>query len=86
MAIAILGWGSLIWCPGNLRIRGPWRHDGPVLPIEFARISADGRLTLVVHRSTSITSPGIVALLTGYLPTCGSLSWRGYATNEQSTQ
>jgi hypothetical protein len=48
MAIAILGWGSLIWCPGNLRMKGAWRQDGPELPIEFARISTDGRLTLVL--------------------------------------
>lgn len=48
MAIAILAWGSLIWCLGNLRIQGAWRQDGPTLPVESARISADGRLTLVL--------------------------------------
>ena len=47
--IAVLGWGSLIWCPGGLRIRTLWRPDGPRLPIEFARISQDDRLTLVIH-------------------------------------
>jgi len=49
MAIAVIGWGSLIWCPGSLRIRSRWHVDGPALPIEFARISSDGRLTLVIH-------------------------------------
>jgi hypothetical protein len=49
MRIAIIGWGSLIWCPGALNISTRWRSDGPVLPIEFARISADGRLTLVIN-------------------------------------
>ncbi len=49
MRIAIIGWGSLIWCPGNLRIGTRWRRDGPMLPIEFARISRDGRLTLVIY-------------------------------------
>jgi hypothetical protein len=49
MQIAVIGWGSLIWCPGCLRIKSRWRSDGPALPIEFARISGDGRLTLVIH-------------------------------------
>jgi hypothetical protein len=49
MNIAIIGWGSLIWCPGCLRIKTRWRLDGPKLPIEFARISQDERLTLVIH-------------------------------------
>ena len=48
MEIAVIGWGSLIWCPGSLRIKTKWRSDGPRLPIEFARISRDGRLTLVI--------------------------------------
>jgi|ERR1700676_129292 len=49
MQIAVIGWGSLIWCPGLLLIRTKWRPDGPLLPLEFARISRDGRLTLVIH-------------------------------------
>ncbi|MGB9067522.1 MAG: hypothetical protein WCC21_03035 [Candidatus Acidiferrales bacterium] len=49
MQIAILGWGSLIWCPGSLQIKSCWHRDGPDLPIEFARVSKDGRLTLVIH-------------------------------------
>lgn len=49
MNVAVIGWGSLIWCPGSLRIKTRWRRDGPRLPIEFARISKDGRLTLVIH-------------------------------------
>lgn len=51
MKIACLGWGSLIWNPGDLKIKKrqlPWHSDGPLLPIEFARRSRDGRLTLVI--------------------------------------
>lgn len=51
MEIAIIGWGSLIWSPGELQLATRWHPDGPVLPIEFARISKDGRLTLVIHPS-----------------------------------
>lgn len=48
MTIACIGWGSLIWSPGDLPTNGGWRTDGPHLPVEFARISKDGRLTLIV--------------------------------------
>ena len=50
MKIAILGWGSLIWLPKDLKFdtNSGWKENGPVLPIEFARISKDGRLTLVI--------------------------------------
>ena len=53
MNIAVIGWGSLIWCPGSLRIKTKWRREGPALPIEFARISEDGRLTLVIHPNSA---------------------------------
>lgn len=50
MKTAILGWGSLIWQPKILKFDANigWKENGPVLPIEFARISQDGRLTLVI--------------------------------------
>lgn len=47
--IAVLGWGSLIWNPRNLSISSKWFKDGPHIPIEFARISNDDRLTVVVY-------------------------------------
>jgi hypothetical protein len=65
--IAIVAWGSLVWRPTNcgvtlqLRSAGQWEQDGPSLPVEFARISRDGCLTLVVvpdypHRVTTLWS------------------------------
>jgi hypothetical protein len=54
MKIALLGWGSLIWDHGSgfdTKI-GPWESEGPVLPVEFSRISSTrkGALVLVIDR------------------------------------
>jgi len=46
--IACIGWGSLIEHPGCLATLGTWVADGPRLPVEFARESNDGRITLVI--------------------------------------
>jgi len=54
--IACLGWGSLIWSPRELPVEGGWRPDGPRLPIEFARVSADRRLTLAVNRGSPLVT------------------------------
>lgn len=51
---ACLGWGSLIWNPSDLPISHEWREDGPNLPLEFARKSADGRTTLVVCKQGTV--------------------------------
>ncbi len=50
LKVAILGWGSLIPEPAPLRIVGNWCVGGPSLKIEFSRISANGRLTLVIDQ------------------------------------
>lgn len=51
MKIACIGWGSLIWQPKNLQIQRKWFCDGPIVPVEFARQSNDGRLTLVISEN-----------------------------------
>lgn len=61
--IAIIGWGSIIWDARDLPIDGDWHVDGPALPLEFARISKNGRLTLVIAPS-----------LAGPSKTCWALS------------
>ncbi len=48
---AILGWGSLIWDLDNLapHVRGGWEMGGgPVLPMEFTRVSPKRKMGLVV--------------------------------------
>lgn len=50
--IAILGWGSLLWDerPEFDKTHHDWRLDGPILPLEFSRVSAtrNDALTLVI--------------------------------------
>ncbi len=48
---AVLGWGSLIWKPEELKTAAPFAPNGPLLPIEFCRVSKDGRLTLAIDET-----------------------------------
>ena len=62
MRIAILAWGSLIWDPRTLNINGNWDLTGFTLPIEFSRVSSDGRLTLVIDHENGEQVPVFYAL------------------------
>ncbi len=47
----VLAWGSLILNPGELKTAAKFAPNGPLLPIEFCRVSKDGRLTLAIDES-----------------------------------
>ncbi|GLR66404.1 hypothetical protein GCM10010909_10840 [Acidocella aquatica] len=51
MKIAILGWGSLLWDPRELKLKAPFELTGPSLPIEFCRVSKNLRLTLIIDEA-----------------------------------
>ena len=61
MKILILGWGSLIYDLDGLPVEGNWQTNGPILPIEFSRISQkgvrSGCLTLVVDPINGASVP-----------------------------
>lgn len=61
-SIAIIGWGSLLWDLENLapHVSGDWALDrGPILPLEFVRISAKrlDALTVVVDDGHGVPCP-----------------------------
>jgi hypothetical protein len=47
----LLAWGSLVWDPRGLETAAPFAANGPLLPIEFCSIAADGRLTLAIDET-----------------------------------
>ena len=51
MKSVVLAWGSLVWDPRDLQIATKFAANGPLLPIEFCRISGDGRLTLAIDET-----------------------------------
>jgi hypothetical protein len=57
MTIAILSWGSLIWEPQQLPLSSEWKTGGPLLPIEFSRISDNRKLTLVIDPVHGVICP-----------------------------
>ena len=51
MKTAILAWGSLVWDPRDCKQAAEFAPDGPLLPIEFCRISGGRRLTLALDET-----------------------------------
>jgi len=51
--IVYLGWGSLLWRDKNLKIDS-WSQTDIEVPLEFSRISKDGRLTLVIDEANGV--------------------------------
>ncbi len=82
--IACLGWGSLIWDPRTLPIRRHWYNDGPFIPVEFARQSNDGRITLVVVQGVRLMRSLWALMDTGDLnDAVDKLAEREGVTNKQ---
>jgi hypothetical protein len=48
--------GSLLWDPADLQTAAKFVANGPLLPIEFSRISADGRLTLAIDEPSALSA------------------------------
>lgn len=67
--IVYLAWGSLIWNPLYLNIT-KWYKDGPVLPLEFSRISdyGKGRMTLVIDPEIGVNNRVYYAYFKGINP------------------
>lgn len=47
-SIVILRWGSLLWDRDDLPRVGDWHQTGLLRPLEFSRVSRNGRLALVL--------------------------------------
>jgi hypothetical protein len=61
MKIAIVAWGSLIWEPRSIQTTTAFVAFGPVLPIEFCRVSGGKRLTLVIDEVNGVPCQTYVA-------------------------
>jgi hypothetical protein len=65
LRIGCLAWGSLLWDPRTLPVGGAFQDDGPWLPIEFSRVSLDGRVTLVIDPGAPRVRSYWVSLVVG---------------------
>ena len=62
---AVLAWGSLVWDPRDLQTVAKFAPNGPLLPVEFCRISADRRLTLAIDETFGDVCTSYSALSAG---------------------
>ena len=68
MKIAVLAWGSLVLDPRDPQVTAGFAPNGPLLPIEFCRVSDDGRLTLALDENfgavcTTYSAPSAIQSL-----------------------
>jgi hypothetical protein len=68
MSIAVLAWGALLAQPGLLALQEAWQPDGPRLPLEFARIAGDGRLTLVIQPTSDTPLVAVAWARAAWMP------------------
>ena len=59
MKIAYFAWGSLLWDSEGLDLQTPWKKTNIRLPLNFSRISDNGkgRLTLVIDNINGVSNP-----------------------------
>lgn len=59
MKIAYFAWGSLLWDSDGLNLQTPWKKTNIRLPLNFSRISDNGkgRLTLVIDNIDGVSNP-----------------------------
>ena len=59
MKIAYFAWGSLLWNSDELDLQIPWKKTNIKLPLNFSRISDNGkgRLTLVIDNKDGVLNP-----------------------------
>jgi len=64
MKIAYFAWGSLLWDSEGLDLKTPWKKTNIQLPLNFSRISDNGkgRLTLVIDNIDGVFNPTYYAL------------------------
>jgi hypothetical protein len=58
MKIAYFAWGSLLWDSEGLDLKTPWKKTNIRLPLNFSRISDNGkgRLTLVIDNINGVSN------------------------------